>query len=337
MQKSIESAKMYKREFILKYLDFKNGLNAGQEYAIYLFEGEDAFFRESGVSLLKNKFISNPELNLVNLGADTEIGEIISSLEGYPFMSQKRMTILREFYPKQDQLKKGLANYLENPFLSSLLVIINQKPCDQLKKFESVCTVDCSKADTSLLIRWIKAECMLSNVNIDGETAKLLSEYCLSDMTRIKTETHKLIDYVGSGETIKIQDVENLVSKDLEYKIYELTEQIGKKNFDKALLIIQDMLAKGETTSRLLSYIYNYFRRLLHVAISDMSAQDLAKVFGVKEYAITKMKTQSAMFKKKALKSAVDMLSDADYKIKSGQCDSLDFAYLTVFKIMTDK
>lgn len=328
---------MYKREFVLKYLDFKNGLNAGQEYAIYLFEGEDAFFRESGVSLLKNKFISNPELNLVNLSAESDAEQIISSLEGYPFMSQKRMAIIREFYPKQEQLKKGLASYLENPFMSSVLVVVNQKPCDALKKFDSVCCVDCSKADVSLIIRWIKAECSLSNVTIDGETAKLLCEYCLSDMTRIKTETQKLIDYVLDVKVITKKDVENLVAKDLEYKIYELTDQIGKKNFDSALLIIKDMLGKGEQATRLLSYIYNYFRRLLHISISSMSEQEMAKAFGVKDYAITKMKSQSAMFKKRALKSAVDMLSDADYKIKSGQCDASDFAYLTIFKILTDK
>ena len=337
MQNITKSDKMYKREFVLKYIDFKNGLSAGQEYAIYLFEGEDAFFMERGLSLLKNKFISNPELNLVNLGADTDIGTIITSLEGYPFMSQKRMTIIREFYPKQEQLKKGLAEYLENPFLSSILVILNQKPCDSLKKFDSVCVVDCSKADVSMLIKWIKAECTASNVSIDGETAQQLSEYCLCDMTRIKTETQKLIDYVGSEKTIQKQDVENLISKDLEYKIYELTDQIGKKNFDKALSTIKDMLNKGEMATRLLSYIYNYFRRLLHVSISNMNNQELAKAFGVKEYAITKMKSQSAMFKKRALKNAVDMLCDADYKIKSGQCDAGDFAYLTIFKIMTEK
>ncbi len=337
LQKYLNSDKIYKREFVLRYLEFKNGLNAGQEYAVYLLEGEDAFFRESGVSLLKNKFISNPELNLVNLPAESDVSEIISSLEGYPFMSKKRMTILREFYPKKAQLKNGLASYLENPFLSSVLVIVNQKPCEELNNFDSVCLVDCSKADVSLIIRWIKAECAGQGVNVDGETAKLISEYCLCDMTRIKTETQKLIDFVGNGGEITKQTVENLVSKDLEYKIYELTEHIGKKNFDKALLIIKDMLNKGEMATRLLSYIYNYFRRLLHVAISSMEGQELAKAFGVKEYAITKMKSQSAMFKKRALKSAVDMLSDADYKIKSGLCDAGDFAYLTIFKIMTDE
>ena len=86
----------------MKYIEFKNGLNDGQEYVIYLFEGEDAFFRESGVALLKNKFIQEPSLNFVNLESDAPVNQIITSLEGYPFMSQKRMTLIREFYPKQE-------------------------------------------------------------------------------------------------------------------------------------------------------------------------------------------------------------------------------------------
>ena len=165
----------------------------------------------------------------------------------------------------------------------------------------------------------------------------MITEYCLSDMTRIKTETHKLISFVGSGGTIKSQDVDNLVARDLEYKVYELTDYIGKKNFDKALLVIKDMTDKGELPSRILSYIYNYFRRLLHVAISDMTLEELAEAFGVKEYAVSKMKKQAMMFKKKALKSAVDMLCSADFNIKSGLCDGESSSYLTIFKIMTEK
>ncbi len=321
----------------MKYTEFKNGLNNGQEYSIYLFEGEDAFFRESGVSLLKNKFVQEPSLNFVNLQSDTPVNQIITSLEGYPFMSQKRMTLIREFYPKQEVFKAGLKGYLDDPLSTSILVILNEKPCEPLKKFASVCVVDCSKADTSLLIKWIKAECSLSGVSIDGETAKTLSEFCLSDMTRIKTETHKLIAYAQSGGTITIQDVNNLVARDLEYKVYELTDYIGKKNFDKALLLISDMTGKGEPASRILSYIYNYFRRLLHVSISDMSNSEIAEAFAVKEFAVSKMKQQASMFKKKALKNAVDMLCLADFNIKSGLADGECYSYLTIFKIMTEK
>ncbi len=321
----------------MKYVEFKSELENGKEFAVYLFEGEDAFFRESGVSLLKEKFISEPELNLLNIDADCSVDQLISSLEGYPFMSKKRMAIIREFYPKQEFFDDGFSAYLENPFFENILVIINEKSYDLLKKHPNICFVECSKADTILLVKWIKAQCSISNINIDAETAKTLSEFCLSDMTRIKAETDKLISYIGKGGTITLQDVKKMVEQDMEYKIYELTDHVAKKNFLNALSIIKDMTKKGEPSQKILTFIYNYFRRLLHVSISDLNDKELAKAFNVKEYAVTKIKQQSKMFKKRALKSAVDALCDADYKIKSGIFDADDYAYLTIFKIMTEK
>lgn len=321
----------------MKYTEFKNGLENGQEFSVYLFEGEDAFFRERGMGLLKKTFVSEPELNFVVMESDCAVGEMISSLEGYPFLSKKRMTVVREFYPKQDFFKNGFKAYLENPFSDGILAILNEKPCEALKKYGSVCVVDCKKADASLLVKWIKAECLRSNVSIDGETAKMLSEYCLSDMTRIETETFKLISYVGSGNSIEKKDVDEMVARDTEYKIYEMTDYIGKRRFDRALSVISDMTAKGETMQRLLISIYNYFRKLLHAAISDMTAAEFASSLGMKEFAARKIKEQSALFKKRALKSAVDALTDADFKIKSGRGDADEQTWLAIFKIMTEK
>lgn len=321
----------------MKYTEFKKHLENDKEFSIYLFEGEDAYFRESGVFLLKNKFISNPELNFVNLDSDCSVNEIVSSLTGYPFMSKKRMTLMREFYPKQEHFKNGLKGYLENPFNESLFVIVNEKPTEIFKKYSSVCVVNCEKADTALLIKWIKAECARSSVKIDDDAAKLISEFCLSDMTRIKSETEKLISYVGNNASISTEQVKQMVAQQIEYKIYELTDFIAKMKFDEALSIIKDLMTKGEQVSRLVNYIYNYYRKLLHVAISDMSTDEIAKAFGIKEYAVKKLIEQSRMFKKRALKSAVDMLSEADYQIKSGSADADDYFYLTIFKIMTEK
>lgn len=321
----------------MNYTEFKNDLGNGTVFPVYLFEGEDAYFRERGMNLLKNKYVSEPDLNFVTFDESVSVGELLSSLEGFPFMSEKRMTVVREFYPKQEFFKNGLKDYLENPSMSGILVIVNEKPTDVLKKYNSVCIVDCKKADISLLVKWVKAECSTLGVTIDAETAKQLSEYCLCDMTRIETETHKLAAYAGDGGTITSADVDEMVSRDYEYKIYEMTDYIAKKKFDLALSVIKDMTSKGETPQRLIIAIYNYFRKLLHAAISDMSLSEMAKAFGVKEFAAKKTKEQAAMFKKRALKSAVDALTEADYAIKSGRVDADETLYLTIFKIMTDK
>lgn len=321
----------------MKYLQFKNELDNGKEFCVYLFEGEDAYFRERGMNLLKEKFVQEPSLNFVFMPSDCTASQLTSSLEGYPFMSKKRMTVLREFYPKQEFFKGGFKEYLQNPSPDGILAILNEKPCDALKKFESVVVVDCAKQDQSVLIKWIKAECSKTGVQIDGQTAGMIVEFCLSDMVRIQNETVKLACYVGKDGVITQEDVLNMVARDTEYKIYEMTDYIAKKKFDSALKVIKDMTTKGDAAQRILSSIYNYFRRLLHVAISDMSVEQLAKSFGVKDFAIKKAKEQSALFKKKALKNAVDQLTDMDNKIKNGLIDATDAMYLTVFKIMTEK
>ena len=95
------------------------------------------------MNLLKNKFVSEPDLNFVTLDESASVGELLSSLEGFPFMSEKRMTVIREFYPKQEYLKDGLKDYLENPSQSSILVILNEKPTETLKKYQNVFKLPC--------------------------------------------------------------------------------------------------------------------------------------------------------------------------------------------------
>jgi dGTPase len=50
-----------------------------------------------------------------------------------------------------------------------------------------------------------------------------------------------------------------MVARDTEYKIYEMTDYIGKQKFDKALEILLDMLGKGEPPARIITSLYNYF------------------------------------------------------------------------------
>lgn len=321
----------------MKFSEFKSGFESGQVFSAYLFEGEDAFFRERGLNLLKNKLISNPELNYTALESDCESVELVTALSAYPFMSEKRMVVIKEYYPKQDLVKGAISKYFENPADFSVLVIVNEKSSDALKKLSNLCVVDCNKADASTLVRWVKGECSKNSVNIDAETAKLIVDYCLSDMTRIENETKKLCSYAGVDGDINKDAVELLVARDTEYKVYEMTDYIAKRKFDLAISVIKDMISKGETSQRILSAVYNYYRRLLHSAISDMSVNELAEVFGIKEFAAKKTKEQSSLFKKRALKSAVDTLCDADYKTKCGLADADEQMWLTIFKIMTDR
>lgn len=319
---------------VLKYIEFKKEIDSGISHDIYLFEGTDAFFSNRGLLLLKDKFLREPDLNLKVFDETVAEDELIASLESYPFMSDKRITVLKEFYPDKNLLKGRFKSYLDNPYSTSLLVIQNQKPCASLKKFSSVCTVDCNKADELSLSKWIKVEGQKNGVEFESGAIKSLIEYCLSDMTRINTETQKLISYGIKSGIVTAKDVDELVSKETEYKIYQMTACIGNKKIEDALEIINELLGKGEPYQKLLVSVYYYFRQLLHVAISTKTNGELATSLGVEEFVIRRLKSQAQSFKKKSLKSAVDMLAKADYEFKSGVLDDKTAFWLTLFKIM---
>jgi hypothetical protein len=116
---------------------------------------------------------------------------------------------------------------------------------------------------------------------------------------------------------------------------------------DENLMLFIDILEKlrkdnvrlknGIKKPPILTAVYNYYRRLLHASISDMKEGELAKAFGIQEFAAKKIKAQSAKFTKRSLKKAVDYLVDMDYKIKSGLANQDEGMWQTVFKIMLDK
>ena len=320
----------------MKFAEFRNGLNNGDTFSAYLFEGEDAYFRNRGLKLIKDKFLEEPDLNYAQFDGSIDLSLIEASLFSLPFLGAKRITCNKEFYPDAKTVKGFISEYLTNPPLDGILVILNEKTSDTLKKFNAVQVVDCGKQDASTLARYIKAEFNNNKVNIDGETATKLAEYCLFDMTRIEIETKKLTTYAGAGGTVDLAVLDEMVYKSAEHKIYEMTEHIGKRRYDKAISVINEMLLKNETPQRILVSVYNYFRRLLHIAISDKSNSELAWLLGVKEYAVSKSKEQAKYFKPRALKKAVDLLSETDFLIKSGKVNADETLWLAIFKIMTE-
>ena len=316
----------------MKFTDFKRETESGEEYGVYLFEGEETFFSRRGIALLKSKFLTEEDLNFAEFGGDDYLGAL-TSLNSLPFMGEKRITLIKEFYPDAKTVKL-FSPFFENPPKDAMFIIANEKPCDALKKYASVAVIECVKAKPYEIAKWIKAECNAAGVNIDG-AAELIAEYCLSDMTRVYNETEKMIAFAGRGGTITEEDVKEMVFKDADYEIFRMTDFIARKAFTEAITVVKDMLEKENAPNKLIFSIYKYFRRLLHARISDMGDEDMAKVFGVKITAIKKIKEQAKKFSPRALKKTVDYLADADYEIKCGLKNADDTLWISVFKIMT--
>ncbi len=303
------------------FRDLKKSLNEKVEN-VYLVYGDDAFFRENAVRLIKERALSEPDLNLTNLtGQEIKLDyEVLySATQSYPFMSEKRYVIVRDFAPTATELKnKVLKRVFEELPETTVLIIVNEKNAEQLAKKEGVTLVDCKK-DKTLVLDWVQRQAKKHGVIISPKTVALISEYCGDDMARISNETEKLISYVGDNAEINEETVELLVGKETEYQVYKLTDVISFRNYDQAYEILFDLVNKNQDKYYLFSAIYHHYRVLLHASLSRMTANELSSYLGVHRFVAEKAITQSKRFKPKQLKTVCDKLGSYDGAIKSGE------------------
>ena len=141
----------------MKFVEMKSSLKNEGIQCVYLLEWEDAYFRESGLSLLR-ELVAQPELNYAVWEGDAALSDLpgfLSALASFPFLSEKRVVAVREFYPRADVFKGAFGAYLKDPYPDTVLAISNAKECAALRKQPNVVLVDCKKADLAVLTEWV--------------------------------------------------------------------------------------------------------------------------------------------------------------------------------------
>lgn len=299
---------------------------------------EDLFLKSSCVSNITKAVVKNyPELNLNVFSTENlDVNLLINCLNTLPFLNDNRLVIIKEFdVKKNEKLIESLKKYLEKPSNSTILVIDEKISSifSSLEKCENVCVVDCSRVEFPILKAYVENQCKINNILIEEKAIMKLVEFTNSDMNKLSFEINKLINLKKEAKEISILDIEENVTKSLEYQIFELTNALMRKESDKALYIIDDIIKGKKNTTSLLSLIANHFRRMFYVKINGAN-EETAKYLGVKPFALKKIEEQSKGFMTIKLKEILEKFKDMDCAIKSGKADIINAIYTLVFSIL---
>ncbi len=128
----------------------------------------------------------------------------------------------------------------------------------------------------------------------------------------------------GEGGIITKKDIENLAIKTLDSNIFDLTDNLGKKNIREALNILSELLYLKEPIQKILITLYNHFKKLYIVKLSEKYRKDLASAMNLKPnqaFLLNKYKTQAKYFEERDIRSILDEMMDLDSKYKIGLID----------------
>lgn len=324
----------------MKFVELKKNIVSGNLYNCYNLCGDDTFLISSAEKLFLNYVALNNDLNKSILSTENlEPNTLISHLNTTSFFGGNKIVVLKDLEcSKSKALIDCILKYLKNPNPSTILVVCSDVPFVDFKKntLSNLVYVDCNRLDEQMLKVWILSALKEKNATMnDGAMQKLL-DYTNGYLSIISLEINKLINY-ANGKEISESDVELLVQKTLEFSVFELTENLGKGNGEKALQILNIMLNDKKSAPTVFSLIQSYFRRMFFSVISKGTNAQIAIDLGIKEFAVKKAKEHAGYFAKTTLKEIVELCSELDYKVKTSQITYLSAVNYLVMFILTNK
>lgn len=313
----------------MKYVDFKKYTDENGAQPIYLFEGEEVYFREKGEGMLKSRFVSDTTLDYASFDGNALKGDkikaLVDAVNCFPFISEKRFVRVMEFYPTEKEFDYYLQPLFDAPPRDSILLIVNsgkgKAGTAVLAKKNNVTYIDCSRSDEETIKKWIFVTCKRAGVYVDGVTCGKLASYCVYDMSRISKETEKLLGYCEAARIERLTDeiVDGLVYPDSEYKIYELANALARKNYSTYMKVLKDLSARGNNETMLLSSLASYFRNLYETSLCRGGDKEVATALGVKEFAARKNREQVAKFGKTRVRELYQAVYGAISDVKCGK------------------
>lgn len=332
---------MAKENAVIK---LKADLKAGKTERLYLFYGEEDYLKDlytkKILSIVPDDSFS--EFNKIIIdGKTADLIEISDALESFPMMSDKKVILIEDsgIFKKATEAQKDFYDKAFKNLADDTILVFSESEVDK----RSALFKAASKAGLAVefkplsdleLVSFIIREANSSNLKIQKDCAEYMVEICEHGLLNIKNEIAKLAGYCT--EEITKTDIDQIVSKSLETKVFDLCDVLMEKNADKALSMIGDLKTTKTSPFQLLYILFGSFDKMLRAKLmleNGMSYDEICSVMGLAPFIAKKYINGAKGFSKDELKNMVTAVAEIDLSIKQGAIAEWDAfqKYITDF------
>ncbi len=226
---------------ILKDLDKK------KYKPLYFLFGDESYYIDKVVDYIEKNALAEHEKAFnqqVVYGKDVDAGQIKDIAMRLPMAATHQVIIVKE----AQQLKSfnDLESYFNHPVPSTILVLAykHSSPDKRKKIFKTIINHKESVALESKAIRdyevvgWISAYAKEKGLKINPKGIEILAEFLGTDISKIVNELDKLLLIKGNDKNITEEDIEKNIGASKDYNIFEFTDALGHKNYEKSYKIL---------------------------------------------------------------------------------------------------
>lgn len=305
----------------------------------YLIYGEESYLKEYYVSQMREKIVDKT-FESFNYhffdGKDISLDEILKDAQMLPMMSEYNLVVARDYPVDKTQSDiKLLEEYLSDCPDTTVFIlwydslepdVKSAKFKKLIKAFDSAgAVVNMQKRSESDVARLLVSGAKKRGAVLDIDNAKYLISVSGNDMKNLLNELDKLSYFVKGGEITK-DIIDNMATKCLQARIYDLSKFVVSGNSDKAYEVLDTLFAMKEEPVIILSAISSVYVDMYRVKCAKTAGftyDDVAKHYNYRgrEFALRNASRDCANLSEKQLTSSLDAITNTDIKMKSTAVD----------------
>jgi DNA polymerase III subunit delta len=286
---------------------------------VYLLLGDDEERKSRGVEKLRaGRTVDAYDASTT--GPET----LVSACNSYSLFGEGPFVVLKDLDAWNAAQKAVIVEYLEDPSPGSDLILLGKKLgarerlLSTVKNAGEVHTFD--QPTGKALVTWLVGHAKKLGLDLPEEVAEDLTNRCSGDKMRLLQETEKLALYVGDGTAIH-DDVAALCPPDVQSNIFAFVDSLAAGDRNRALALLEDLIATGEPPLRLTFMIRRQFQLLARArALLDRGTpqKELSSRLKVPPFVAHKLEEQGRELDEEDLERALAQIQDLEGGLKGG-------------------
>lgn len=271
-------------------------------------------------------------------GDSADVEHIAEAAEALPLFAERKCVAVSDFNAgglrgrEANKLEELLGSLPETTVLLFYLPTLSfpLKKDAGWKKFlaraeKAGCTVNVKKRTKEQLCKMLCSGAEKRGCKLSHGTAERILSFCGEDLHTLLGELEKLCAFVGAGE-ITQETVDQIVVKNLEARVFDLSKAILAGNYSGAYTILDQLLSQNEEPTAILAVLSSAYLDMYRVRVSvesGLGVSEPAKHFDYarKEFRLRNAERDSKRFSTQTLRRCVDALLEADVALKSARGD----------------
>jgi len=256
-------------------------------------------------------------------GDEAEPQAIINAAQTLPWLGAQRVVLVRQAEALPRAADSTLVAYCKQPSPSTCLIFAAQRAEASRALFalllKTPWAVRFRRLSGRELSAWIEQRLASRGSRITSEASAALIEAVGNDLRLLANEIEKLISFVGSQQTIGVENLRALTGDMREISAFELARLLTSGDLTGALQAWDKFASSGDYPGLALGAIIHHVRQLWRIKLAQHAGtapERLAGELKIPPFTIRRLSPQAASLTSAQLRQWLDALMEADRTLK---------------------